>query len=377
MRTSELIKILEITQNAQLSHIESPVICNASARVKNFVNKRINDLLSKDITSEIIEQKYDSTWYFNKRDDESPWPDNHFLNKKNKKGFVFCPDEENGPQIAFTKSQYLTNDGLAPDAEFSPVPYKKQTEGTLKLVEQWKNERIKEPKTPDEVYEWNRRTENIIDEGQEYDPRGSYIIRGQWYFFKNYEHHRENQDTWVTKVPSWSKFLYPLRHKTDRWYSHCSDMLHLTTSGPGFMGSTENRDHDFVEEMRKDNEVYTYANTSMYFHNQLEYDLGFDIPIALKGHLLNTDQQTCYVYNPTDNNKLIEKETVIVRVNNNAPGCIRIGDQEQFFVMYKDDLDSLHKDLNECNNPNRSKSSLLQKDCLGPYTEDTLICPNL
>lgn len=76
----------------------------------------------------------------------------------------------------------------------------------------------------------------------------------------------------------------------------------FTTSFPGFLGSTENNNRDFILKMqgrrrrskylRKENDQVT-----LYIHGALEDELGYDIPIWLSGYISEKPIQPCKVWN--------------------------------------------------------------------------------
>jgi hypothetical protein len=71
----------------------------------------------------------------------------------------------------------------------------------------------------------------------------------------------------------------------------------FTTSKPGFMASTENRNQEFIDEHTADRTLADKAKgMSLYFDGPLQDILGYDIPIWLSGDITG-DTQTVHVWN--------------------------------------------------------------------------------
>jgi len=71
----------------------------------------------------------------------------------------------------------------------------------------------------------------------------------------------------------------------------------FTTSLPGFMGSTEDRNVPFINKHTKARKLdESVIGISTYIDGELEDILGYDIPIWLSGNITG-DTQTVYVWN--------------------------------------------------------------------------------
>lgn len=71
----------------------------------------------------------------------------------------------------------------------------------------------------------------------------------------------------------------------------------FTTSRPGFMGSTDDRNTPFINAHLKSKKLAESAiGISTYFDGELEDILGYDIPIWLSGNITG-DRQLVYVWN--------------------------------------------------------------------------------
>lgn len=71
----------------------------------------------------------------------------------------------------------------------------------------------------------------------------------------------------------------------------------FTTSHPGFMGSTEARNHEFIEKHSGPKSLAPQChNIPVYIDGELEDLLGFDMPIWLSGDITG-ETQKCYVWN--------------------------------------------------------------------------------
>jgi hypothetical protein len=71
----------------------------------------------------------------------------------------------------------------------------------------------------------------------------------------------------------------------------------FTTSKPGFMASTEDRNQEFIDQHTHPRTLNDKAKgISIYFHGELEHILGFDIPIWLSG-TISGHSETVYVWN--------------------------------------------------------------------------------
>jgi hypothetical protein len=76
----------------------------------------------------------------------------------------------------------------------------------------------------------------------------------------------------------------------------------FTVSEPGFMGSSEARNHLFIKRMSGGRRMVIdprdTARFTVYYHGELETLLGYDIPIWLSGRIrVQEDSQKCYVWN--------------------------------------------------------------------------------
>ena len=71
----------------------------------------------------------------------------------------------------------------------------------------------------------------------------------------------------------------------------------FTTSHPGFMGSTELRNHEFIKTHAGPKSLATQCERiPVYIDGPLEKLLGFDVPIWLSGDITG-ETQKCYVWN--------------------------------------------------------------------------------
>jgi hypothetical protein len=82
--------------------------------------------------------------------------------------------------------------------------------------------------------------------------------------------------------------------------------LQFTTSAPGFMGSIENLDQDFVDTKLDPNsrilspnlqiEGGPFKNITLYIHGTAEHIVGYDIPIWLAGSISAAKVQPCTLF---------------------------------------------------------------------------------
>ena len=83
----------------------------------------------------------------------------------------------------------------------------------------------------------------------------------------------------------------------------------FTTSRPGFMASTEDRNQEFIDEFTGDRTLADKAKgISVYIDGELEDILGYDVPIWLSGDITG-DDQTVYVWNVEGNTRYTAKLT--------------------------------------------------------------------
>jgi hypothetical protein len=74
----------------------------------------------------------------------------------------------------------------------------------------------------------------------------------------------------------------------------------FTTSHPGFMGDTSDRNDEFIEKMQGETAMEGFpkkGRTSIYIDGTLESNVGFDIPIWLSGTIRCVRRQECQVWN--------------------------------------------------------------------------------
>lgn len=75
--------------------------------------------------------------------------------------------------------------------------------------------------------------------------------------------------------------------------------LVFTTSNPGFMCDTSDRNQEFIDQLDGPRKLTGFdgKTAEVYIDGQLENDVGFDIPIWISGEIVNTtDPQSCVVW---------------------------------------------------------------------------------